>query len=329
MEMEILRNRIFSLSNSLEFEMLALETFHYQAVNNLVYAEYLQHLNVQPTYIKTIEAIPFLPIEFFKNKEVISGDQKSALTFTSSGTTGAITSQHFVVDPQIYEQSFSTAFELFYGNAEKFAILALLPAYLERAGSSLVYMADYLIKRSHHSASGFYLYNHDELYQNLIEIIDKNQKAVLLGVSFGLLDFAEKFSLPANQIIVMETGGMKGRRKELTRDEMHGFLTQQLGVQTIHSEYGMTELLSQAYSKGEGKYQTPPWMKILIRDTYDPFSYLPQGQTGGVNIIDLANLYSCSFIETKDLGKLAKDGSFEILGRFDQSDIRGCNLMVG
>uniref|UniRef100_UPI003567DA85 acyl transferase n=1 Tax=Labilibaculum sp. TaxID=2060723 RepID=UPI003567DA85 len=248
--------------------------------------------------------------------------------FTSSGTTGNLTSRHFVPDLKMYEQSFTKGFEQYYGSVSDYCILALLPSYLEREGSSLIYMMEHLIRDSKHPKSGFYLHNHEELIATIKELKKQNQKILLLGVSFALLDLAEKFQLDLENVIVMETGGMKGRRKEITREELHAFLTKRLGVEKIHSEYGMTELLSQAYSKGDSLFFTPSWMKVLIRDTYDPFSYEKQGRSGGVNVIDLANIHSCSFIETQDLGRIHADGSFEILGRFDHSDIRGCNLLV-
>jgi phenylacetate-coenzyme A ligase PaaK-like adenylate-forming protein len=327
-QMKSLADRIFSISSDEDFNQCSLEVFRFQAENNPIYTQFLKNLSVNSQAISHWSQIPFLPIEFFKNHTVVSGKTETELVFTSSGTTGMVTSRHFVVDLALYEQSFLSAFERFYGSVSEYCVCALLPAYLERKGSSLVYMAEKLIEKSENPASGFYLYNHDELYTKLLNLIQNNVPTVLLGVSFALLDFAEKFELPANKLIIMDTGGMKGRRKELTREELHGFLTQRLGVSSIHSEYGMTELLSQAYSQGEGHYFTPPWMRIRLRDTYDPFSYVAPGQTGGINIVDLANLYSCSFIETQDLGKLNTDGSFEVLGRFDQSDIRGCNLMV-
>ena len=322
------KNKIFSISNEAEFEQVALEVFHYQAENNLVYREYLQHLKKGVKQINSIKEIPFLPIEFFKSRKVVSTNDPAKEIFTSSGTTGNLTSRHFVPDISIYEESFKKGFEGFYGPITDYCILALLPTYLEREGSSLIYMMEYLIQDSKHPKSGFYLHNHKELIECIAELKKSKQKILLLGVSFALLDLAEKYTLDLSDVIIMETGGMKGRRKEITREELHAFLCSQLGVNEIHSEYGMTELLSQAYSKGQSLFRTPNWMKIMIRDAYDPFSYEKTGRTGGVNVIDLANVHSCSFIETQDLGKIHKDGSFEILGRFDHSDIRGCNLLV-
>lgn len=319
---------IFNISSKSEFEQIAHRIFLYQAENNLVYKEYIKHLGINKPDITSLDKIPFLPIEFFKSKKVVSTDKEAQAIFTSSGTTGNLTSRHFVPDLKLYEASFTKGFEQYYGAVSDYCILALLPSYLEREGSSLIYMMEKLIKDSKHDKSGFYLHNHEELIACIKELKKTNQKILLLGVSFALLDLAEKYQLDLDGVIVMETGGMKGRRKEITREELHAFLTQKLGVQKIHSEYGMTELLSQAYSKGDSLFFTPSWMKILIRDTYDPFTYEMKGRTGGVNVIDLANVHSCSFIETQDLGKIHPDGSFEILGRFDNSDIRGCNLLV-
>jgi phenylacetate-coenzyme A ligase PaaK-like adenylate-forming protein len=321
-------NEIFNISNEQEFEKVTLQVFRYQAENNEVYKEYLSYLKVDPTQVNSIIDIPFLPIEFFKSREVVSTKLSPQATFTSSGTTGNLTSRHFVPDLSIYEASFKKGFEAFYGPITDYCVLALLPSYLEREGSSLIYMMEHLIKDSGHAKSGFYLHNHEELIATLEELKKSGQKVLLLGVSFALLDLAEKYTLDLSDVIVMETGGMKGRRKEITREELHAFLCGKLGVTEIHSEYGMTELLSQAYSKGHSLFYTPNWMKILIRDAYDPFSYEATGRSGGVNVIDLANLHSCAFIETQDLGKVHADGSFEILGRFDHSDIRGCNLLV-
>lgn len=322
------KEKIFSISNEIDFEKTTLEIFRYQANNNIVYKEYLLHLKKDVESISKIDEIPFLPIEFFKSHKVISSKDSAKEIFTSSGTTGAFTSRHYVPDVSIYKASFKLGFEQFYGSIKDYCVLALLPSYLEREGSSLIYMMKHLIKDSNHPKSGFYLHNHKELIATISDLKKTNQKIILLGVSFALLDLAEKYKMDFSNVIIMETGGMKGRRKEITREELHAFLTQRLGVQKIHSEYGMTELLSQAYSKGDSLFFTPKWMKILIRDTYDPFTYEKKGRSGGVNIIDLANIHSCSFIETQDLGKIHPDGSFEILGRFDNSDIRGCNLLV-
>ncbi|MCY1634424.1 LuxE/PaaK family acyltransferase [Marinifilum sp. D737] len=322
------KEKIFSISNKTEFEQVALKIFRYQAENNEVYREYLQYLKKDVNQISKLTDIPFLPIEFFKSRKVVSCNDPAKEIFTSSGTTGKLTSRHFVPDISIYEESFKKGFEDFYGPITDYCVLALLPSYLEREGSSLIYMMEHLIKDSKHAKSGFYLHNHEELIECIADLKKSNQKILLLGVSFALLDLAEKYTLDLSDVIIMETGGMKGRRKEITREELHAFLCSRLGINEIHSEYGMTELLSQAYSKGQSLFQTPNWMKIMIRDAYDPFSYEKSGRTGGVNVIDLANVHSCSFIETQDLGKIHEDGKFEILGRFDHSDIRGCNLLV-
>lgn len=322
------KTQIFQINSDEQLNKLALQAFHYQ-INNLgIYANYVSKLKVNANEIKHYSQIPFLPIEFFKSHKVIAKSQQAQVTFTSSGTTGMVTSKHLVSDLNIYEQSFTAAFNQFYGNESDYCILALLPSYLQRDGSSLVYMADHLIKMSKHPKSGFYLDNYQELAEILRELNSQGQKVILLGVTYALLDMAEQFDLNLNHTIVMETGGMKGRRKEMIREELHKILCTKLGVKSIHSEYGMTELLSQGYSKGNGIFDTPQWMKILIRDTYDPFCYLPTGRSGGINVIDLANINSCCFIETKDLGKTFADDTFTILGRFDDSDIRGCNLMV-
>jgi len=318
---------IFTIQNENQFADFCLKIFYYQAENNPVYKEYLFHLGVNPSLITTVDKIPFLPIEFFKTHKVIVEDKAEAKIFLSSGTTSQ-RSSHYIHDLGLYENSFVQAFENQYGKIENTCLLALLPTYLENESSSLVYMVDYLIKKSKHPDSGFYLDNIEELATKLKALQDKNTKCILLGVSYALIDLVENYPLKLSNTIVMETGGMKGKRKELTKKELHKLLSSKLGVESIHSEYGMTELLSQAYSKGEGKFLTPPWMKVLIRDTYDPFNYLEKGKSGGINVIDLANIYSCSFIETKDLGKVNPDGSFEVIGRFDYSDIRGCNLLV-
>ncbi|OFX27692.1 MAG: acyl transferase [Bacteroidetes bacterium GWA2_31_9b] len=325
---EIDVNDIFSIKNESDFESVALLVFKYQAKFNPVYKKYLNILKKDVSKIKSPIDIPFLPIDFFKTHRIITETNNPEKTFLSSGTTGMVRSNHFITDLSVYEKSFIKSFELFYGPITDFCILALLPTYLENESSSLVYMADHLIHLSKHPQSGFYLNNIDELAQKLQLLEKENTKVLLIGVSYALIDLAEKFPLKLKNTIVMETGGMKGKRKELTRLELHNLLSQKLGVKSIHSEYGMTELLSQAYSKGDGKFFCPPWMKVFIRDTYDPFSFLEYGKSGGINIIDLANINSCSFIETKDLGKINLNGSFEVLGRFDYSDIRGCNLLI-
>ncbi len=321
-------DEIFSIDNVDHFNDIALRIFNYQAENNSVYKEYLFHLGINVSSIKTIQEIPFLPIEFFKTHKVITGSEQAVKTFYSSGTTGKIRSSHYITDLSFYEKSFLTAFEQQYGKLNNFCILALLPTYLENESSSLVYMVNRLIKESGHPESGFYLHNLEKLAFKLKSLDQAKTKIILIGVSYALFDLAEKFPMNLFNTIIMETGGMKGKRKELTKKELHDFLSSKFGVESIHSEYGMTELLSQAYSRGDGKFYTPPWMKILIRDAYDPFCYLAKEKSGGINIIDLANINSCSFIETKDLGKINTNEGFEVLGRFDYSDIRGCNLLV-
>ncbi len=307
---------------------MALKVFRFQYDHNVVYQEFCQFLKKDKTNVKAIADIPFLPIQFFKSHQVLSSQSPIEITFSSSGTTGMINSQHYVTDLAYYEQSFQTAFSQFYGSTENYVILALLPSYLEREGSSLIYMVDDLIKNSNHPDSGFYLNNYDELIEKL-EILDNSgQNVLLLGVTYALLDLIELKKFQLKNTIIMETGGMKGKRKEMIREELHALLSEGFGVSNIHSEYGMTELLSQAYSFGEGIFECPPWMNILIRDTEDALTYLPDGKTGGINVIDLANVNSCSFIATQDLGKKNPNHSFEVLGRFDASDIRGCNLMV-
>jgi phenylacetate-coenzyme A ligase PaaK-like adenylate-forming protein len=316
-----------SISSESDFISVALETFHFQYANVAVYRRFCELLNVNPAEVSEIEDIPFLPIQFFKSEKIIATGLSAEKTFSSSGTTGTITSQHPVANLEYYETSFLKAFEQFYGAAEDYTILALLPSYLERGGSSLIYMVDRLISESNTLDSGFYLDNLEALIEKIEKLETEGTKTLLLGVSYALLDLIEKQKFQLNHTIIMETGGMKGHRKEMIKSELHAILKDGFGVATIHSEYGMTELLSQAYSKGEGIYQCPPWMKIRTRDTEDALTYI-KGKTGGLNIIDLANTFSCSFIATQDLGKLHPDHTFEIIGRFDNSDIRGCNLMV-
>ena len=321
-------NKIFTIQSQKAFNSAALAIFNHQFENNKVYRSFCSLLNVYSSDIKHISDIPFLPIQFFKSHTIVSTTHAVQQVFTSSGTTGTATSKHKVTDISIYEKSYSNAFKHFYGNIEEYTVLALLPSYLERDGSSLIYMVDDLIKKSKKPESGFYLDNLSALKETLIALDAKGENVLLIGVSFALLDLVKSYSFNLKNTIVMETGGMKGRRKELIRNEFHDILTKGFGVNQIHSEYGMTELLSQAYSKGNGVFDTPPWMKILIRDTEDPLQILSNEKTGGINVIDLANINSCSFIATQDLGKIYKDGSFEVLGRFDHSDVRGCNLLV-
>ena len=322
------QNKIFSIKTEAEFNALALQVFGFQFENNPVYRSFCDLLYKNPSDIKTIEEIPFLPIQFFKSHHVISSSKNIKKTFTSSGTTGSITSKHHITDLSIYKESFKKGFHSFYGDIKEYVVLALLPSYLEREGSSLIYMVDSLIKASNHKYSGFYLNNLHEISTTLKRLDKQGKKVLLVGVSFALLDLVEAYSFNLNNTIVMETGGMKGRRKELIREELHNLLKSGFGVNTIHSEYGMTELLSQAYSKGHGVFNCPNWMRILTRETEDALTLTAPGKTGGLNVIDLANINSCSFIATQDLGRVSKDKSFEIIGRFDTSDIRGCNLMV-
>lgn len=323
-----MKNNIFNIQTQEDFKQVALTIFKHQFKNNKVYRSYCDLLYLHPSDISKIEKIPFLPIQFFKNRKVLSSLEEIQETFTSSGTTGSIKSNHFVTDINFYKESFQKGFAYFYGNIEAYVVLALLPNYLQRKGASLVFMVNDFIQKTKNTESGFYLKNTKELAKKLIELDKKGQKILLIGVSFALLDLVELQQFDLKNTIVMETGGMKGTRKELVREELHSILQNGFGVKNIHSEYGMTELLSQGYSKGKGVFETPPWMKILTRDTEDPLTIQQIGKTGGINTIDLANYNSCSFIATQDLGKVHKNGTFEIIGRFDNSDIRGCNLMV-
>lgn len=324
-----LRDRIFNVKDESTFLATALEVFNYQYDNNTIYKTFIKALGRQRDSVKTLKDIPFLPVEFFRNHKIVSGDLPVELVFESSGTTGVIPGKHFINDLTLYEESFLKAFRLFYGDPTEYSIFALLPSYTERAGSSLVYMTDKLIKLSKNARSGFYKENNRGLLDSMIDAKNEGQKIFLLGVSFALLDLAEECSTDLSGSIVMETGGMKGRRKEIIRSELHSILKEKFKVSSIHSEYGMTELLSQAYSKGEGIFYCPPWMKVVLRDPHDPLSlYTETNKTGGINIIDLANINSCSFISTGDLGRIHEDGGFEVLGRFDNSDVRGCNLMA-
>lgn len=324
---DIKQNSIFRLENNKEFEQKALETFKFQSKNCKVYADFISFLKVDVNTVKSITDIPFLPIQFFKSHKIVSNQNPIQQTFLSSGT-GGIQSQHFVTDVSLYEGSYRRGFEHFYGNIEDYIVLALLPSYLERNGSSLIYMVDDLIKKSKNKESGFFLENTQKMTKIIQKCSKKGKKLLILGVSYALLDLEEEHKFDLKDAIIMETGGMKGRRKEMIREELHEILCDGFGVNQIHSEYGMTELLSQAYSKGNGVFETPNWMKILVRDTEDALTLLPNGKTGGINVIDLANINSCSFIATQDLGKKLSENTFEILGRFDNSDIRGCNLLI-
>ena len=324
-----LRDKIFNVEDHSDFLKLSLQIYDYQYINNLVYNSFVSSLKKSQDTFKSLPDLPFLPVEFFRYHRIITGNLPVQKIFESSGTTGNLTGRHYVCDTGLYTESFTNSFRYFYGNPADYMIAAMLPSYTERDNSSLVYMADHLISMSKSPLSGFYREREGTLINNIMSARKAGIKVLLLGVSFALLDLAEKEPADLTDVIIMETGGMKGRRKELTRTELHGILKKAFNVSSIHSEYGMTELLSQAYSKGDGIFYCPPWMKIILRDTQDPLDLFTEpGRTGGINIIDLANLYSCSFISTADLGKLHEDGGFEVLGRFDNSDIRGCNLLV-
>jgi len=315
---------IFSIKDEVEFDKKALEVFHFQRDNCLVYKEYVRILNKpEPT---CIEEIPFLPISFFRTRKIITPDKKTEIVFKSSGTTDSERSQHFVADIELYKTSFLKSYEQFIGKPEEQVILALLPNYVEQGDSSLVFMVEDLIKKTATDLSGFVLNSIEEVQKRYRAAIKANKKCVIIGVSYALLDLAESRS-DFSQACVIETGGMKGRRKELIKEEIHAILKQGLNLNSVMSEYGMTELLSQAYSQKEGLFQTPNWMKVLVRDIYDPLSYEKEGKLGGINIIDLANIYSCSFIATDDLGR-KYDDHFTISGRMDNSILRGCNLLV-
>ena len=314
--------------NETNFEEIALCLFNLQYKNNLLYQTYADNLGRKPDSVITLKDIPFFPISFFKTHTVKTGRWGSKMEFISSGTTGSVTSQHSVLDPNFYLRNSVNCFEYFFGSLSNYHFLALLPSYLERTGSSLVAMMDYFIKQDSSGQSGFFLKNEQDLLRKLIELKSSSKKIILWGVSFALLDLAEKEEIDLSHCMIIETGGMKGRRKELTREELHGFLCEGFKVEAIHSEYGMTELMSQAYALDRGYFQCPPWMKVILRDVNDPFESVDRGRVGAINIIDLANAHSCAFIETEDLGRITKDGYFEVLGRMDNSDIRGCNLML-
>jgi hypothetical protein len=321
-------NSIFRIKNEEDFHSAAISVFRHQYSHNQVYRQFCELMDTRPNQVERLEQIPFLPIEFFKSKRVSCSEDPADIIFSSSGTTSLASSKHYVQDLSLYEHSFRTAFEIFYGQPQQYCILALLPSYLEREGSSLVYMVHDLIRSSDHPDSGFFLSDLPGLTKTIQSLEKSKTRTLLIGVSYALLDLAEAYPMQLKHTVIMETGGMKGRRKELVREDLHRRLCKGFGLHAIHSEYGMTELLSQAYSKGKGVFKTPPWMKILIRHTEDPLSLEAPGKSGGINVIDLANLYSCSFIATQDLGRSAPDGTFEVLGRFDNADIRGCNLMV-
>jgi phenylacetate-coenzyme A ligase PaaK-like adenylate-forming protein len=318
-------NKIFQ--KDISFGALAKSLFSYQYTNNKVYRQWCNTLKIQAAAIKSIETIPFLPISFFKTHKLICENDDYEILFESSGTTQTVKSRHYVKHPDIYMQSFTTCFKLFYGDVKDWCIIALLPSYLQQKNSSLVKMVDVLIHQSGHAQSGFYLHNYKELHNVLQQLENQQQKTLLIGVTYALLDFAEQFPLPLSYTTIMETGGMKGRRIEITRNEVHDILKKQFHIQQVHSEYGMTELLSQAYAKENGKFYCPPWMKVFVRDEDDPLKINVTGK-GALNIIDLANIYSCAFIATDDVGEIFEDGGFTVSGRIDNSDLRGCSLML-
>ncbi len=328
MDFTAFKHSIFNLQSDIEFNEIARSLFRYQYKNNEIYRNFVDALGISESKVYHPEQIPFLPVSFFKTHKIISGNFSEEIIFESSGTTGEETSKHYVVDTDLYQHSFTAGMELFYGDLSKYTVFALLPSYLERKNSSLVYMVEKILLRSNRQMGGFYLDDMDKLHQELLEAQQLGMKIMLIGVTFALLDMVESYHVNIPDAIVIETGGMKGRRKELTRMELHEKLCKGFGVKSIHSEYGMTESLSQAWSAGEGIFRCPSWMKILIADSNDPLSFLETGHTGGINIIDLANFHSCSFIATQDLGRVFEDGSFEVLGRFDNSDIRGCSLLA-
>ena len=326
-----MEQNIFNIKTEEEFKQHCLETFRYQYENVEVYRKFVDYLRINPNDIVEVEKIPFLPIEMFKNHQILDKNISTNLFFQSSGTTQMNLSKHFIADEKMYQDSIYKSFEQFIGKPEDFIFLGLLPSYLEKQNSSLIYMVDFLMKKSNKPENGYFLYNHEDLFQLLNEL--KNRKVILFGVSFALLDFLDFCNSNAQTLqlskflTVIETGGMKGRKEEMTKDELLKILQEGLKTDKIYSEYSMTELLSQAYSLGENIYQCPNWMRVLIRNVEDPFSYEKQGRTGAINIIDLANIHSCSFIATQDLGKIADD-QFQVLGRIDHSDIRGCSLLI-
>jgi len=323
-------NTVFNIASDAVFLEQALRIFHFQYTNNDVYRKWVELLKIKPGSVKELEQIPFLPIEFFKKFQVVSTPVTAeTVRFTSSSTTSQVPSTHYINNVRVYEKSFLASFELFYGNAQEYCILALLPNYLQRGGSSLVYMCKELIRRSGHPSSGFFLDNKEELIKKIRQLNGTPQKVLLIGVSYALMDLCDMGIELGKNFIVMETGGMKGTRKELLKEELHSYLQKGFGISTIHSEYGMTELLSQAYSRQNGLFRFPPWMRFMTREVDDPLKIRTDHKTGGINVIDLANMYSCSFIATKDLGRINADKSLELMGRYDHSDVRGCNLMMG
>lgn len=323
-----LKSQIFKIRDEKHFLDMALQVFKFQYENLEVYRQYCDLIHCRKQLVFDYKDIPFLPIDFFRSYRIFISDKKADLIFSSSGTTGSQTSHHEIADIELYRKSLTKGFEYFYGNIKDYCLLALLPSYLERSGSSLVYMAKTLINLTEHPDSGFYLNDLERLSETLKRLRRTHQKTILIGVTYALMDLAKLYPLDFPDLIIMETGGMKGKKKEMVREEVHQILKKAFHCLSIHSEYGMTELLSQAYSKDRGIFYPVPWMKVLIRNMDDPLSLAPHGQTGGINVIDLANLYSCSFIAVQDIGKLYSNGGFEVMGRYDKSLVRGCNLMV-
>lgn len=323
---------IFDIQTDEDFLTACLKTFRFQYENVEVYRKFVDYLKINPENVIEVAKIPFLPIEMFKNHQILDKNVSTDLYFQSSGTTQMNLSKHFIADTSLYEESIYRSFEQFIGKPEDFIFLGLLPSYLEKQNSSLIYMVDFLMKKSNKRENGYFLYNHEDLFQLLNELKDK--KVILFGVSFALLDFLDYCNSNAktlnhsSTLTLIETGGMKGRKEEMTKDELLKILQEGFKTDKIYSEYSMTELLSQAYSLGENIYQCPNWMRVLVRNVEDPFSYEKEGRTGAINIIDLANIHSCSFIATQDLGKTLPESKFQVLGRIDHSDIRGCSLLV-
>lgn len=327
-EIDILKKLIFETGSDAEFNQTALRVFRYQYEHNPVYRRYADLVGCTPNALTHFSQIPFLPVEFYKSQKVISQHAVPTRVFKSSGTSGQVQSSHYVVDEQLYQQSILGCFRHFYGNPEDYIIFGLVPSISERPDSSLAYMLDFLIRESHNAESGIYLGNEEKLHRKIHAFSLQKKKMLLIGLSYALLDMAEEFPLNAPDLTVVETGGMKGRREELIREQLHERICSGFGVSCVHSEYSMSELLSQAWSAGNGVFHCPPWMKVLVRDTGDPLSVLGMGARGGINIIDLANLYTCSFLAVQDIGTVHDDGSFEISGRFDNSDLRGCSLLL-
>jgi hypothetical protein len=327
--MEKIKEKIFNINSEKEFNDMSIHVFRFQYRENKVYKEFVDLLNIDVENIVNYTDIPFLPIEFFKTHEIVSFERRNEKYFVSSGTTNSVRSKHYIYDENLYKESFNRCFELFYGQPQEYCFLALMPEVDQSPHSSLAYMLDNLIKKSKFDESGFYLEKGPEILKAISKVrsCDVSAKIMLFGLTYSLLDISAELDFCNKDLFIVETGGMKGMRKEITRPELYERLRKSFNVKHIHSEYSMTELFSQSYSKSDGVFFSPPWMKILIRDLNDFRMFYGHGKTGGVNIIDLANIYSCSFIATQDLGKTSGTGSFEILGRFDHSDLRGCNLL--